>query len=487
MAQLILEKNLFGLDIDGRAAQLTGFALMMKGRADDQRLFGRGVTLNVMALVDSADLDVERLGQRVKLAAYGLKSSDLMELKRLFEHATTCGSLIQVPKALATKLPALRQLGNVTSQDLFVSEALKHVRSLVQQAELLARQYDAVVANPPYMGGKGMNTVVKQFAKDHFLDAKSDLFACFIERGYTLAKDAGHTAMVTMQSWMFLSSFEQMRERMLREKTIGTMAHLGARAFGSISGEVVQTTAFVLKNSLAGSYKPAFFRLLDGDEAEKRTALASGEKRFDATAQDEFKNIPGSPVAYWLCKHTIDQFSRWPPLSQLATTRLGMTTANNDLFTRQWHEVQRDDFIDNATCAKDVICSGSRWVPYNKGGAFRKWYGNMDAVLNWHKDGVAIKHYGEEEGRIRSTVPNTDFYFRECLTWSKISSGKLAMRYRPPGSIFDVAGACVFGSSANLALIQGVTNSAVCMHFLGAFVAHIELRGWADLLSPYRQ
>ena len=332
VAQLILEKNLFGLDIDGRAVQLTGFALMMKGRADDQRLFGRGVTPNVMALVDSAGLDVERLGQRVKLADHRLKPSDLMELKRIFEHATTCGSLIQVPEALATKLPALRQLSKVTSHDLFISEALKHVRSLVQQAELLAAQYDAVVANPPYMGTKGMNAVVKQFAKDHFPDAKKDLFACFIERGYTLAKDAGHTAMVTMQSWMFLSSFQKMRERILRETTIGTMAHLGARAFGSISGEVVQTTAFVLKNSLVESYKPTFFRLLDGDEAEKRTALASGEKRFDATAQDEFKNIPGGPVAYWVSDRVRDVFEKGTPLGKLVDARQGLATADNDQF-----------------------------------------------------------------------------------------------------------------------------------------------------------
>ena len=218
--QLILEKNLFGLDIDERAAQLTGFALMMKGRADDRRLFERGVKLNVMALVDSAGFDAEGLAKGVELADYGLKPGDLTELKRLFEHATTFGSLIQVPEGLAEKLPALKQLSEATSQDLFVSEALKRLGPLVQQAELLAAQYDAVVANPPYMGSKGMNALVKKFAKDHFPDAKSDLFACFIERGYTLAKDAGHNAMVTMQSWMFLSSFETMRERMLREKTI---------------------------------------------------------------------------------------------------------------------------------------------------------------------------------------------------------------------------------------------------------------------------
>ena len=232
VTQLILEKNLFGLDIDGRAAQLTGFALMMKGRADDRRLFERSVKLNVMALVDSTEFNAERLAQGMKLADYGLKLGDLTELMRLFVHATTFGSLIQVPEELVAKLPALKRLSETTSQDLFVSNALKRLGPLVQQAGLLAAQYDAVVANPPYMGSKFHIPILKKFLKEHFPDTKSDLFSCFIERGFTLAKDAGHNAMVTMQSWMFLSSFEKMRGRMLREKTILTMAHLGARASG---------------------------------------------------------------------------------------------------------------------------------------------------------------------------------------------------------------------------------------------------------------
>ena len=173
VAQLILEKNLFGLDIDGRAAQLTGFALMMKGRADDRRLFERGVELNVRPLLDSKGFDAERLAQSMKLADYKLADSDLTELEQLFEHASTFGSLIQVPEGLAAKLPPLKQLSEATSQDLFVSDALTHLAVLVRQAEMLATQYDAVVANPPYMGSKGMNALVKKFAKDHFPDAKS--------------------------------------------------------------------------------------------------------------------------------------------------------------------------------------------------------------------------------------------------------------------------------------------------------------------------
>ena len=321
VTQLILEKNLFGLDIDARAAQLTGFALMMKGRADDRRLFERSVKLNVMALVDSTEFNAERLAQGMKLADYGLKLGDLTELMRLFVHATTFGSLIQVPEELVAKLPALKRLSETTSQDLFVSNALKRLGPLVQQAGLLAAQYDAVVANPPYMGSKFHIPILKKFLKDHFPDGKSDLFACFIERGFTLAKDAGHNAMVTMQSWMFLSSFEKMRGRMLREKTILTMAHLGARAFGSISGEVVQTTVFVLKNRPPHGYKPVFFRLLDGGEAEKRMALANGENRCDTTAQDEFKKIPGSPVAYWVSERLREVFERGTLLGKLVDSR----------------------------------------------------------------------------------------------------------------------------------------------------------------------
>ena len=441
--RLILEKNLFGLDIDGRAAQLTGFALMMKGRADGRRLFEQGVTLNVMAFVDSAGFDAERLAQGVKLADYGLQLGDLTELKRLFEHATTFGSLIQIPETLAAKLPALKQLSELISQDLFESGALKRLGLLVQQAELLAAQYDAGVANPPYMGSGGMNGLVKKFAKDHFPDAKSDLFACFIERGHTLAKNAGHNAMVTMQSWMFLSSFEKMRERMLREKTIWTMAHLGARAFGSISGEVVQTTACVLQNRPPQGYKPVFFRLLDGGEVEKSTALANGEKRFDTTAQDEFKKIPGSPVAYWVSEATVKLFTR-PKIGEIAHTRLGMATADNDAFLRQWSEVNSTDIGLRFSKRTDAAESGLRWFPYQKGGVFRKWYGNLEFVVDWQFDGLRIQNFKEgETGRLRSHNYNLDFIFKAGVTWNALSSSLTSARISRY-ALFDNAGSSLF-------------------------------------------
>ena len=441
VAQLILEKNIFGLDIDGRAAQLTGFALMMKGRADDRRLFEQSVKLNVMALVDSTNFDAERLAHGLRLSDYGLHLGDLTDLKRLFEHATTFGSLIQVPEGLAVKLPALKQLGEATSQNLFVVDALKHLAHLVRQAELLTGRYDAVVANPPYMGSRGMNALVKKFARDHFPDAKNDLFACFIERGYTLARDAGHNAMVTMQSWMFLSSFEEMRVRMLQEQTIKTMAHMGARAFGSISGEVVQTTAFVLQNRSPQGYKPVFFRLLDGDEEEKRTTLAKGDRRFDIAAHDEFRKIPGSPVAYWASESIRQAFFENPPLSFVLDTREGLTTGSNDLFLRYWFEVPQINIGFNLKRNSNTLDLPFRWFPYLKGGPFRRWFGNTDYVVNWYADGRELRVFTDPTtGRVRSHNYNGNYAFRTGITWSGISSGAFCVRLAAEGFMFDAKG-----------------------------------------------
>ena len=461
VTQLILEKNLFGLDIDARAAQLTGFALMMKGRADDRRLFERSVKLNVMALVVSTEFNAERLAQGMKLADYGLKLGDLTELMRLFEHATTFGSLIQVPEELVAKLPALKRLSETTSQDLFVSDTLKRLGPLVQQAGLLAAQYDAVVANPPYMGSKFHIPILKKFLKEHFPDTKSDLFACFIERGFTLAKDAGHNAMVTMQSWMFLSSFEKMRGRMLREKTILTMAHLGARAFGSISGEVVQTTVFVLKNRPPHGYKPAFFRLLDGGEAEKRMALANGENRCDTTAQDEFKKIPGSPVVYWVSEQFRQAFTNGTALKHYAEVKHGLSTGKNEAVVRLWAEISQHDFGPRFVTDAEAKSSGKKWFPYNKGGTFRKWFGNRDWALRYDKRGVEImaslsghRHDGKSH------------YFLPSVTWSFVSSSYFGVRHSEAGAVFDVGGSSAFPTEKDHLWTTGFLCSKQVFEFM---------------------
>lgn len=302
IAQLILEKNLFGLDIDQRAAQLTGFALMMKGREDDRRLFERGVKFNVMAMIDSSSLDVDTLVHGIDLLQYGLSEEELVALKELFEHATTFGSLIQIPKNLAEKLSALKQLSESSSQDMFVSEVLEHLVPLVQQAERLTARYDAVVANPPYMGSKAMDGLIKKYAKEHFPDAKNDLFACFIARGFTLSKAAGHNAMITMDSWMFLSSYTKLRQLLLQHHSIDSLVHIGWNCFPDVH-TYHRGSAFVLRN---GKEKEVgnYLNLSDVPAVIDKnklffSRLSSGEG-FYALSKSKFNKIPDNPLAYWV-------------------------------------------------------------------------------------------------------------------------------------------------------------------------------------------
>jgi len=425
IAQLILEKNLFGLDIDQRAAQLTGFALMMKGREDDRRLFERGVKLNVMAMVNSTSLDVETLVHGIDLSQYGLSEEDLAALKDLFEHATTFGSLIQVPQKLEEKLSALKQLSETNSQDMFVTEVLEHLTPLLQQAEILAAEYDAVVANPPYMGSKGMNTLLRYFAKDCFPDAKSDLFGCFIERGFTLANAAGRNSMVTMQSWMFLSSFERMRERILQGKTICTMAHMSNGVMGIAFG----TAATVMRNAALSGYISGYSHTSVEDLNSKRvpTEFPVRNSRLKNVAQDEFRKIPGSPVAYWLSEQMLYAFEG-EDLSTLITTEGQNKTADNDRFLRLHWEI-----------SKSSVGKGLRWIFYAKGGSYRKWFGNIEHVVDWSDSAVA--HYRRSSS---CRIVDERFWFREGITWTDITSGGASFRYMPGVGTFDMAGPTAF-------------------------------------------
>ncbi|WP_022954803.1 BREX-1 system adenine-specific DNA-methyltransferase PglX [Leucothrix mucor] len=468
--QLILEKNLFGLDIDERAAQLTGFALMMKGRADDRRLFEREIKLNVMAMVDSTGFDVEGLAMGVELSDYGLKPADLTELKQLFEHTTTFGSLIQVPEGLKKKLPALKQLSETASLDLFVSEAITRLVPLVSMMELLAASFDTVVANPPYMGGKGMNSLVKEFAKNHFPDAKSDLFACFIERAYKLTKENGRIGMVTMQSWMFLSSFEKMRQRLLREKTICAMTQIGYNSFPSMNSKIAQAAVFTISNTLVINYLGSFTDLNSAAQSadKKELFLMRDPDKLFVIASREFQRIPGSPIAYWVSTRVRKVYDNFPPMKTVAPTRQGLATGDNGRFLRYWHEVSRGNTsLEGFANSSDQ--RQSRWFPCNKGGEFRRWYGNNEFVVNWESNGEEIKAFVDEKGKLRSRPQNESYYFREGLTWSAITSSSLSMRYSPKTHMFETKGAMCFPNSQEvLWATLGFTNSKLVNVFLSA-------------------
>ena len=471
VAQLILEKNLFGLDIDGRAAQLTGFALMMKGRGDDRRLFGRGVKLNVMALVDSTDFDAERLAQTVKLANYGLTTSDLTEMKRLFEHASTFGSLIQVPDGLAAKLPALKQLSEAPGQDLFESGALKWLGLLVRQAEMLTAQYDAVVANPPYMGSKFHIPILKKFLKNHYKGYEKDVFSAFIDRDLAFSKPHGRLGFMSPFVWMFISSHEHLRTRIIDDETITSLVQL---EYSGFEGATVPICTFTLQKDHVAAQKGCFIRLSDfrGADSQAPRTLEAIRNRdcgwFFEAAQDEFKKIPGSPVAYWVSESMRAAFASFPRLDNFASPRKGMVTADNPRFIRCWHEVSASN-TGHGFSRNSAAASQNKWFPYSKGGSFRRWAGNYWHVVNWGNDGHELLHMQEEGYKVGSTNHNLDFIFRPALTWTKITSSDSGFRVTPAGFLFDDAsGVCPVIVDGAEALVLALLNSPITMHILRA-------------------
>jgi len=497
--RLILEKNLFGLDIDDRAAQLAGFALLMKARADDRRLLDNPPKLNVLALQESKGLDADELtahlagfvgwadagSPTLPPKALGFVNSaqpTIASLLETFTHALTFGSLIQIAADLNAQLPAMEVALQqaVQSGDLLAQAAALDLLPLVRQARILGMQFDAVVANPPYMGGKGMNAVLKDYAKRTFPDSKSDLFAMFIERGFEWCKPSGFNSMVTMQSWMFLSSFETMREKLLTERTIATMAHLGARAFGEISGEVVQTTAFVLQGKHFNGYKPVFFRLVDGQEEQKNMALLAGQNRFDTTVQDDFKKIPGSPIVFFVGSSVFNVFENCQKIGDYGSTGSGLQTSDNDRFLRQWFEICYSKFGYGYRSRIEAKNSEKKWFPHKKGGAFKKWYGNDDFVLNWENDGQELFEFATGlYGSPTRIIKNTERYFQNGITWSHTTSSFFSARIMETGTIFNVEAPSLFDVENEIFLpflcskvcqfLIGITNPT--MHFVSGSVA----------------
>jgi type II restriction/modification system DNA methylase subunit YeeA len=476
VAQLILEKNLYGLDIDGRAAQLTGFALMMKGRADDRRLFERGVQLNVMALVDSTGFDAERLENGLNLADYGLRPADLMELKGLFEHATTFGSLIQVPEGMAAKLPAFRKLSEVTG--LFVTDALQRLGPLVQQAELLAAQYDAVVANPPYMGSKSYCPPLKKFVNDTYSAGKADLYGAFTLRNIQLAKKNGHTGMITIPSWMFLSSFEQLRTMIFQDAPIASLVHNGRGVWGSDFG----SCSYILRRSCHQGLIGCFLRLFDkqgsvaGNEVLERRFFTN--PRF-STSNMGFKKIPGSPVAYWMPRSIMALFERHKKFRDFARPAVGLNTGDNDRFLRLWQEVSVSKTVLKCLSISEAELSGKTWFPYNKGGQYRKWYGNSFYVMNWENDGKEVKDYAvvRNGGKHWSRyIQNLHWMFKEGVSWSATSSSYFGARFTDPGFLFDVKGTSAFPERVHPFIMVGFLTTKLVSYLLSFLNPTIEFQ-----------
>jgi type II restriction/modification system DNA methylase subunit YeeA len=364
---------------------------------------------------------------------------------------------------------------------------------VLEQAEYLSQRYQVVVANPPYMGGKGMNGRLSAWAKANYPDSKADLYAMFIERNLDLVVKQGAVGMITMQNWMFLSSYEKLRANLLQNKTLTSMAHLGSRAFDSIGGEVVSTTAFVFENAPHRELKGDFLRLVDGaseDEKDKmlREAIRNRECGwFYCATTADFQRIPGGSIAYWASERVREIFSQFETLSTVSETREGLTTGNNDLFLRLWPEVAIErigfDIPTNDVAKK----SKKRWFAYVKGGEFRKWAGNYEYVVNWENDGATLKVFADPStGRIRSHNYNGDYAFRSGFTWSGISTGIFAVRHVPSGFMFDAKGP--MGYPLDLMDVHGCEaflNSAITNHLLKMLAPTLDFKLGHILNLPF--
>ena len=458
-AQSILKNNLFGLDIDDRAAQLAYFAVMMKARQYDRRLLTRGIQPNIYSIRESNGIQAMTIEYFHKNDPK--LNADIERIITEMRDAKEYGSILNITPidfaGLYARFDEIREDINMMQKP-----ALEELLPLVNCAELLARKYDVVVTNPPYMGASGMNARLAQHIKDHFPDTKADLFACFIERGNQMAVRHGYNCMVTMQSWMFLSSFEKMREKVLQTKSITNLMHMENMVMGIAFG----TAVTVFRNDHVTGYKGTYnqIKLQDIENGEPKSFPVS-ENRFARTSTDNFSKIPGSPVAYWVSEGLLNAFESGVFLGSIADSKQGLATANNDRFVREWYEVDILSIKFDANNIEESIRSAKKWFPYNKGGEYRKWYGNNDYVVNWENDGYEIRHFFDSNGKLRSRPQNTAFYFRESASWSDITSGVNAFRYKPHGCLFDITGMSFF-SNSYLRYLLGLCNTKIAVEIL---------------------
>ena len=451
---LILKNNLSGFEIDRRAAQIANLVLALRARKHDRRFFGRGVQADVCVLESIPFEEGE-------LACCG------KPLAEALAHLGEVGSLLAPTE---DDLQSLREELANCEGDLFAAAKADKLKLAIGKCEQLSRRFDVVVANPPYMGSGKFNPFMGKWAKKNYPDVKSDLCTCFIERGFSLAKEQGYAAMVTMQSWMFLGSFEKMRGNIIANKGIVTMAHLGPRAFDAIGGEVVSVTADVVCNGkLAGA--GTYVRLVDvnGSE-EKRLKLLEAIQNPDCgwfyrRDAQTFTQIPGTPIAYWASDAALNAFTDNPKLGDVTDARVGLITGNGDRFLRRWQEVELTR-IGFGT--KPYGRNSAKWIPYTKGGEYRLWFGNNEYVVNWENDGWEMKNDNYDKnsakgtGRVRAHNFNGTQAFKEGFCWNSISSGQFHGRYTPEGFMFDAAGPlCEVTEEGRLGYVIGLMSSSV--------------------------
>lgn len=447
--ELILKNNLYGLDIDDRAGQLSILSVLLKAREYDKNIFNRDIVknLNIMSIQESNtinELNIDYINSE-------LERDNARYLIDNFKNAKEIGSLLILENKDYSSL--IKELES--NDTIFTLELREKLKPIIKISNILTKKYDVVVTNPPYMNNSVMSNNLKNYLLKNYKDSKVDLCTAFME--YKGRKVDGYQAMINQHSWMFLSSFENLRKKFIETEKIDSMVHLGTRAFEEIGGEVVQTTAFVIKKDNDGD--SLFVRLVDFDNASLKEQKyleilkSHNEKYLFNKNTREYNKIPGSPIAYWVDNKTIKIFAKNEKLSKICDSKTGMTTGDNNLFLREWFEINFKKMSTNNT--------KNKWFPYNKGGGYRKWYGNLYNVIDWENDGSKVKKFK------KSTIRNEQFYFRNCITWNLITTTNISVRYLDKKSVMGDAGpACYNNSEQILKYTIGLLNSKVAYYLL---------------------
>ncbi|WP_273715748.1 BREX-1 system adenine-specific DNA-methyltransferase PglX [Leuconostoc mesenteroides] len=476
-SSLILENNLFGLEIDKRAYQLAYFALMMKAREYNRRALTSNISPKVYVFEDTSNIN-DNYFESLPVSESNIQ--DLKYIVSLFHDSRTLGSIIQIdkPVKIGNLRTVLTNIPQDTSLDLNNTREITYqLLRLLDIVETMQNKYEAVITNPPYLNK--MNKVLKEYVKTHYKDYSSDLFSVFIWHNINMTVANGYAAYMTPFVWMFIKSYENLRKSILNAKLISSLIQMEYSAFEEAT---VPINTFVLKNS-STSENGVYIKLSDfkgGMDVQKVKTLEAIENPdvdyLYRTNQANFKKIPGSPIAYWVSANLIHDFEVGTRMDKIVEPRQGLATADNNRFLRQWFEVSLNNIKFDAKSIDESISSNKKWFPYNKGGSYRKWYGNYDYVVNWENDGQAIKNFKFPNGKQRSVVRNPNYYFREAITWSAITSGVFSVRLMRSGFVFSNAGMAAFNDNHDtLLLLLSLMNSKVGNYILKSLNPTINL------------
>lgn len=451
----IVKNNLYGLDIDKRAAQLAYFSIMMKACQYDRRFLKRGIKPHIYAITESNHKINDEIIDEFSNGNSKLKEA-ITAIKDELYDAKEYGSILTITPQDWDMLYA--RLEEVKNEATMYGEAIENLRPLIQVAQVLSQKYDVVVTNPPYMGSANMNAKLSNFIKKNYAHYKSDFFSAFVIHCSEMTKKAGYCGFLTPYVWMFIKSYEKMRNYLYKHTTIESLIQFEYSAFEEAT---VPVCTFVFQNQHIHK-NGCYVRLVDfrgGMEIQRQKTLEAIKNHdcgyYYEQSTDDFSKIPGNPVAYWVSDKLISTFVNSKKLGDVAQPKQGLATANNNKYLRLWYEVDIDNIKFNANSHKDARETPERWYPYNKGGEFRKWYGNNDYVINWYDDGIELR------SNKKSVLRNQQFYFKKSVSWSKISAGKIAFRLKDNGFIFDVAGTSFFADEDLMYYMAGFCNSNV--------------------------